>query len=70
MGFQWRDVKTGQPSSFYRGIGGDQCVYWYNQWLKTNDPIWLEYILMYNEDDCRGTYQLKKWLNLQKFSSQ
>lgn len=70
MGFQWRDVKTGQPSSFYRGIGGDQCVYWYNQWLKTNDPIWLEYILIYNEDDCRGTYQLKKWFDLQKFSNE
>jgi uncharacterized protein len=52
LGFHWRD----------RGIGGDQCVCWYDQWLKTGDRRLLEAILRYNEDDCRATLHLKNWL--------
>lgn len=62
LDFHWRDPKTAQMSSTHIRIGGDQCVFWYDQWLKTGDRIWLNYILIYNEDDCLGTYQLKKWL--------
>ena len=52
LGFKWRDV----------GVGGDQCVCWYDQWLKTGDRRFLELILRYNEDDCRATLHLKNWL--------
>lgn len=52
MGFQWRDP----------GTGGDQCVCWYDRWLKTADRSFLEAILRYNEDDCRATFHLKDWL--------
>jgi predicted RecB family nuclease len=52
IGFQWRD----------RGVSGDQCVCWYDRWLKTGDRTFLEAILRYNEDDCRATFHLKNWL--------
>jgi uncharacterized protein len=52
IGFQWRD----------QGVSGDQCVCWYDQWLKTQDPIFLASILRYNEDDCWATFYLKNWL--------
>ncbi len=52
LGFHWRDA----------GISGDQCVCWYDQWLKTGDRAWLKCILRYNEDDCKATYYLKDWL--------
>ncbi len=52
IGFQWRD----------QGAGGDQCVFWYDQWLKTQDSSFLALILRYNEDDCRATFWLKDWL--------
>ncbi|MEG3439792.1 TM0106 family RecB-like putative nuclease [Pannus brasiliensis CCIBt3594] len=52
IGFQWRD----------RGVSGDQCVWWYDQWLKTGDRALLSAILRYNEDDCHATYHLKNWL--------
>ena len=52
LGFQWREV----------GAGGDQCVCWYDQWLKTGERHFLEMILRYNEDDCRATFHLKHWL--------
>jgi uncharacterized protein len=52
LGFQWRDG----------GIGGDQCVCWYDQWLKTGDRTLLQAIVRYNEDDCRATFHLKNWL--------
>ncbi|HAC62573.1 MAG TPA: recombinase B [Cyanothece sp. UBA12306] len=52
IGFEWRD----------RGIGGDQCVWWYDQWLKTGDRTFLNSIVRYNEDDCRATFYLKNWL--------
>ncbi|WP_373479498.1 TM0106 family RecB-like putative nuclease [Geminocystis sp.] len=62
LGFHWRNPKTGKTLSNYDKVGGDQCVFWYDQWLQTGDRIWLDYILIYNEDDCLGTYELKKWL--------
>ncbi len=52
LGFEWRDV----------GSGGDQCVYWYDQWLTTGDRTFLTLILRYNEDDCQATFHLKNWL--------
>jgi len=62
LGFTWRDPLTGKPSSDRGNIGGDQCVFWYDQCLKSGNTIWLDYILIYNEDDCQGTYELKKWI--------
>lgn len=62
LGFRWRDPKIGKLSSNGGNVGGDQCVFWYDQWLKTGDSTWLEYIVIYNEDDCQGTYELKKWM--------
>ena len=52
IGFHWRDP----------GISGEQCVCWYDQWLKTEDRTLLSSILRYNEDDCRATLHLKNWL--------
>jgi predicted RecB family nuclease len=52
IGFQWRDL----------GVSGDQCVCWYDQWIKTNDQQLLDAILRYNEDDCRATFHLKEWM--------
>jgi predicted RecB family nuclease len=52
LGFQWHD----------QGIGGDQCVWWYDQWLKTGDRQYLDLIVRYNQDDCWATYHLKNWL--------
>ncbi|XTZ11885.1 MAG: TM0106 family RecB-like putative nuclease, partial [cyanobacterium endosymbiont of Rhopalodia inflata] len=52
IGFHWRDP----------GISGEQCVCWYDQWLKTEDRTLLSSILRYNEDDCRATLYLKNWL--------
>ena len=52
MGFEWRDAKA----------NGAQCVCWYDEWLKTGDRAFLDAILRYNEDDCRATYHVKKWL--------
>lgn len=63
LGFHWRDPKTSKISLSSVKIGGDQCVFWYDKWLQTGDRIWLDYILIYNEDDCLGTYELKKWLD-------
>ncbi|NJK38101.1 MAG: TM0106 family RecB-like putative nuclease [Oscillatoriales cyanobacterium RM2_1_1] len=52
MGFEWRNANA----------NGAQCVYWYEQWLKTGDRTVLETILRYNEDDCRATHHVKDWL--------
>jgi uncharacterized protein len=59
LGFYWRD----------EGIRGDQCVCWYDQWLKTGDRGLLESILRYNEDDCRATFHLKNWLYCEAWRS-
>ena len=66
MGFYWRDpVGSDNSDSNDKkvSIAGDQCVFWYDQWLQTNEYKWLEYILIYNHDDCYATYKLKKWLD-------
>jgi uncharacterized protein len=34
----------------------------YDKWLKTGDRSLLDLIQRYNEDDCRATHHLKKWL--------
>lgn len=52
MGFEWRDPKA----------NGAQCVCWYEEWLKTGDRSLLEAIVRYNEDDCRATYHVRRWL--------
>jgi predicted RecB family nuclease len=52
LGFTWRDAEA----------SGDQSVCWYDSWLKERDRAFLEAILRYNEDDCRATYRLKRWL--------
>jgi len=52
LGFQWRESQA----------SGEQCVCWYDQWLKTRDRAFLDAIIRYNEDDCRATYYLKTWL--------
>ncbi len=53
IGFQWRN----------QGVSGDQCVWWYDRWLKTGDRSFLSAIVQYNEDDCKATYHLKNWLS-------
>jgi len=52
LGFQWRDSAA----------SGDQSVCWYDQWLTTQNYVYLERIVQYNEDDCRATWRLKQWL--------
>ena len=52
LGFYWRE----------QGVTGEQCVCWYDRWLKTGDRSLLESICRYNEDDCRATRHLKDWL--------
>lgn len=34
----------------------------YERWRETRDPALLESIRVYNEDDCRSTWQLRQWL--------
>jgi predicted RecB family nuclease len=52
IGFDWRDPE----------ITGAQCVCLYDRWLKKGERSLLNFILRYNEDDCRATYVLKNWL--------
>jgi uncharacterized protein len=52
MGFEWRDSEA----------NGAQSICWYNEWLATGDRRYLNAILRYNEDDCRATYHVKRWL--------
>lgn len=58
MGFDWR----------HRDASGAQAIYWYEQWLSTGDRRFLQAIVEYNEDDCRATYTVKRWL--EQFLSQ
>ncbi len=62
LGFNWRNPLNGDPLLEGTILTGDQCVYWYDQWLKTGDRLWLNCILRYNEDDCKATRHLKDWL--------
>ena len=52
LGFEWSDPQA----------NGAQCICWYNDWLATADREPLDWIVRYNEDDCRATYRLKRWL--------
>ena len=52
IGFEWRDSEA----------NGAQSICWYNEWLATGDRSYLDAILRYNEDDCRATYHVKRWL--------
>ncbi|NJN88266.1 MAG: TM0106 family RecB-like putative nuclease [Leptolyngbyaceae cyanobacterium SL_7_1] len=52
LGFDWRDADA----------NGAQSIYWYAQWLTTQDRTFLNAILRYNEDDCRATHRVKDWL--------
>jgi predicted RecB family nuclease len=54
MGFEWRDTEA----------NGAQAICWYSEWLKTGDRQLLESIMIYNEDDCRATWQVKDWLSV------
>jgi predicted RecB family nuclease len=45
LGFQWRDT---DPS-------GAASIEWFDQWVRTGDPVIRQRILDYNEDDCRAT---------------
>ena len=64
LGFYWQNPLAEENSDDENvSIAGDQCVFWYDQWLETNDDKWLKYILIYNQDDCVATYKPKKWLD-------
>lgn len=52
MGFEWRIAEA----------NGAQSIYWYAQWLETQDREFLETLISYNQDDCRATLHLKQWL--------
>jgi uncharacterized protein len=52
LGFDWRNAEA----------NGAQAIYWYTQWLETQDRSLLQAIIDYNEDDCRATYHVKEWL--------
>jgi uncharacterized protein len=52
LGFEWRNSTA----------NGAQSIYWYSRWQDTGDRAFLEHILHYNEDDCRATYHVKRWL--------
>jgi uncharacterized protein len=62
LGFSWRNPYSGDKLNNGEIIAGDQCVCWYDRWLKTGDRTLLTCILRYNEDDCLATYHLKNWL--------
>jgi len=62
LGSSWQNSITQKKSSHSLNIGGDQCIVWYDQWLKTGNNTYLQLILEYNKDDCFATYQLTKWL--------
>ena len=52
LGFNWRDPN---PS-------GAASIQWYNEWCLDRDPVKLQRILDYNEDDCRAMRVLKDCL--------
>ena len=56
LGFQWQSLDA----------GGAESVVWYNEYLKSRDPVILDNILKYNEDDVRATLFVKEWLEKQK----
>lgn len=52
LGFEWRNAAA----------NGAQAICWYSEWLETQNPQFLEDIVLYNEDDCLATYHVKDWL--------
>ncbi|HXK37132.1 MAG TPA: TM0106 family RecB-like putative nuclease, partial [Candidatus Paceibacterota bacterium] len=52
-GYTWSDPEA----------GGAESVVWYDSWLKSKDPVWLQRLRQYNEDDVRATMLLKDWLS-------
>lgn len=52
LGFNWR----GEDAS------ASQSVVWYNAYQNDGDPLWLERIVEYNQDDLLATRVVKKWL--------
>jgi len=52
IGFEWRDSSA----------NGAQSICWYDNWLESKDEQYLNDILKYNEDDCRATFWVKRWL--------
>lgn len=49
LGFKWRDIS---PS-------GALSIQWFNEYLKDEDPVKLQRIIDYNEDDCKATLIIK-----------
>ncbi|MEK7105722.1 MAG: TM0106 family RecB-like putative nuclease, partial [Patescibacteria group bacterium] len=52
LGFSWRGAEA----------SGVNAVVWYEQYLKTRRKAKLQAIIDYNEDDCRATFVVKKWV--------
>lgn len=52
VGFEWRNGDA----------NGAQSICWYDSWMSTGDDYYINAILQYNEDDCRATYWVKRWL--------
>ena len=52
IGFRWRD----------KDALGVNSIIWHNNWLDTKDNKFKKRILQYNEDDCKATMFLKKYL--------
>lgn len=52
LGFSWRNDKA----------TGVQSIFWYEEWLKTENRDVLRGIVDYNEDDVRATKFLKEWI--------
>ena len=42
---------------------GDESILLFEDWLDVNDEAILERIRHYNDEDCRSTYHLHRWLN-------
>lgn len=55
LGFSWRAEDA----------GGANSVLWVEEWIRHKNPALKDKILAYNEDDCRATALLKKWLATQ-----
>lgn len=39
-----------------------QSMLWYRLWLDTRNRQYLDDSVLYNEDDCRATKQIKGWM--------
>jgi len=55
IGFHWRSEDA----------NGANSVLWFENWLRHKDESIRRKILEYNEDDCRATYVLQRWLREQ-----